>query len=45
MLLVDEVILLERTLPKIKEVGLSTPVIGDGTEDRIDFIHNFMVTI
>ena len=45
MLLIDEVYLLKRTLPKIKEVGLSTPVIGDGTEDRIDFIHNFMSTV
>lgn len=45
MLLIDEVYLLKRTLPKIKEVGLSTPVIGDGTEDRIDFIHNFMSAV
>ncbi len=45
MLLIDEVCLLKRTLPKIKEIGLSTPLIGDGTEDRIDFIYNFMSAV
>ncbi len=45
MLLIDEVELLKRVLPKIKEVGLSTPLIGDGTEERIDFIHNFMSAV
>ena len=45
MLLVDEVILLERILPEIKDIGLSTPTIGDGTDERINFIHNFMSAI
>ncbi|MYB71763.1 MAG: hypothetical protein F4X75_25090 [Gemmatimonadetes bacterium] len=45
MLLVDEVILLERILPEIKDIGLSTPMIGDGTDERINFIHNFMSAI
>ena len=45
MLLIDEVYLLKRTLPKIKEIGLSSPMIGDGTEDKIDFIYNFMSAV